>query len=51
MRAVNELKAEAVKLSIQIAEKLLSEKLDDAKHQQLAQQFVTDLSKQQTPQA
>jgi F-type H+-transporting ATPase subunit b len=51
VRAVGELKAEAVKLSIQIAEKLLSEKLDDAKHQQLAQQFVTDLSKQQTPQA
>ena len=44
-KAVSELKTEAVKLSIQVAEKLLGEKLDDAKHQQLAQQFVTDLSK------
>lgn len=50
-RAVGELKAEAVKLSIQIAEKLLGERLDDAKHQQLAQQFVADLSKKQAPQA
>jgi F-type H+-transporting ATPase subunit b len=46
-KAVAELKGEAVKLSIQIAEKLLTERLDDAKHQQLAQQFVTDLSKSQ----
>jgi len=44
-KAVNELKVEAVKLSIQVAEKLLAERLDDAKHQQLAQQFVSDLSK------
>jgi F-type H+-transporting ATPase subunit b len=44
-RAVAELRSEAVKLSLQVAEKLLSEKLDDAKHQQLAQQFVSDLSK------
>jgi F-type H+-transporting ATPase subunit b len=51
VKAVTELKAEAVKLSIAIAEKLLSEKLDDAKHQALAQQFVADLTKQQTPQA
>jgi F-type H+-transporting ATPase subunit b len=51
IKALNEIKLEAVKLSIQVAEKLLSEKLDDAKHQQLAQQFVTDLSKQQRPQA
>ncbi|MFO0598360.1 MAG: F0F1 ATP synthase subunit B [Myxococcaceae bacterium] len=50
-RAVAELKAEAVKLSIAIAEKLLAEKLDDAKHQALAQQFVQDLGKQQTPSA
>ncbi|PZR07283.1 MAG: ATP synthase F0 subunit B [Archangium gephyra] len=48
-RAIAEIKGEAVKLSIAIAEKLLSEKLDDAKHQQLAQQFVTDLGKKQTP--
>jgi F-type H+-transporting ATPase subunit b len=46
-KAVSELKGEAVKLSIQIAEKLLTERLDDAKHQALAQQFVTDLSKNQ----
>lgn len=50
-RAVAELKGEAVKLSIAIAEKLLNEKLDDAKHQALAQQFVTDLGKKQTPAA
>ena len=50
-KAVAEIKAEAVKLSIAIAEKLLTEKLDDAKHQALAQQFVADLGKKQTPQA
>ncbi|HEY1088900.1 MAG TPA: F0F1 ATP synthase subunit B [Archangium sp.] len=49
IKAVAELKAESVKLSIAIAEKLLNERLDDAKHQQLAQQFVQDLSKKQTP--
>lgn len=48
-RAIADIKAEAVKLSIAIAEKLIVEKLDDAKHQQLAQQFVTDLGKKQTP--
>ncbi len=50
-KAIVEIKAEAVKLSIAIAEKLLNEKLDDTKHQQLAQQFVADLGKQQTPTA
>lgn len=50
-KALVEIKGEAVKLSIAIAEKLLSEKLDDAKHQALAQQFVTDLAKKQTPTA
>lgn len=50
-RAITEIKGEAVKLSIAIAEKLLSEKLDDAKHQALAQQFVQDLAKQQKPTA
>ncbi len=50
-KAVAEIKAEAVKLSIAIAEKLLTEKLDDAKHQALAQQFVADLGKKQSPQA
>lgn len=44
-KAVADLKAEAVRLSLQVAEKLISEKLDDAKHQQLAQQFVGDLTK------
>ena len=47
VRAVNDVRAEAVKLSILVAEKLLSERLDDAKHHQLAQQFVADLSKAQ----
>lgn len=51
VRAVNDVKAEAVKLSILVAERLLGEKLDDAKHQQLAQQFVADLGKKQTPSA
>lgn len=44
-KAVNELKVEAVKLAIQVAEKLLLERLDDAKHQQLAAQYVADLGK------
>lgn len=43
-KAIAELKAETVKLSLQVAEKLLNEKLDDGKHQQLAQQFVSDLA-------
>ncbi|MEW6431536.1 MAG: F0F1 ATP synthase subunit B [Myxococcota bacterium] len=51
IKALNEIKNEAVKLSILVAEKLLSEKLDDVKHQQLAQQFVNDLGKQERPQA
>ena len=51
VKAIAELKGEAAKLSIAIAEKLLNERLDDAKHQALAQQFVQDLGKKQTPQA
>jgi F-type H+-transporting ATPase subunit b len=51
VKAVSEVRAEAVKLSIQIAEKLLGERLDDAKHQQLAQQFVADLATKRPPQA
>jgi F-type H+-transporting ATPase subunit b len=47
-KAVVELKAEAVKLSILVAEKLLNEKLDDGRQQALAQQFVSDLSKKPT---
>lgn len=51
VKAIAEIKGEAVKLSIAIAEKLLAEKLDDAKHQQLARQFVADLAKKQAPSA
>jgi F-type H+-transporting ATPase subunit b len=50
-KAIADIKSEAVKLSIAIAEKLLNERLDDAKHEALAQQFVQDLGKKQTPQA
>lgn len=50
-KAVAELKAESAKLAITIAEKLLAERLDDAKHQALAQQFVQDLGKHQPPAA
>ena len=45
VRAIQDVRSEAVALSIQIAEKLLLERLDDAKHQELAKQFVSDLSK------
>ena len=51
IKAVNDLKSEAVKLSIQIAEKLLSERLDEGKQTQLAQQFLTELSQKKTPSA
>ena len=51
IKAIAELKAESARLAIAIAEKLLGEKLDDAKHQALAQQFVQDLGKKQSPQA
>jgi F-type H+-transporting ATPase subunit b len=44
-KAVADLKNEAVSLAIQIAEKLLAEKLDDGKHRALAEQFVRDLQK------
>lgn len=43
-KAVAELKAQAVSLAIQVAEKLIEEKLDDAKHKALAEKFVADLS-------
>ena len=51
VKAIADIKGEAVKLSIAIAEKLLAANLDDTKHQQLAQQFVADLAKKQTPTA
>jgi F-type H+-transporting ATPase subunit b len=44
VKAVNEIKAETVKLSMLVAEKLLGERLDETKHSQLATQFVADLS-------
>jgi F-type H+-transporting ATPase subunit b len=42
-KAVAEIKGHAVTLALQVAEKLLEEKLDDAKHKALAEKFVTDL--------
>lgn len=50
-KAVAEIKGQAVSLALQVAEKLLEEKLDPAKHQALAEKFVADLGKQQTPRA
>lgn len=44
-KAIAEVKGVAVDLAIQAAEKLLSEKLDDAKHRQLAEQFIDQLPK------
>ena len=44
-KAVAEVKATAVDLAIAAAEKLLSERLDDAKHRQLATQFIEQLPK------
>lgn len=46
-KAIVELKAQSVGLAVQIAEKLLEEKLDAAKHQALAEKFVADLGKSQ----
>lgn len=42
-KAVADLKAHAVSLAIQVAEKLIEEKLDDAKHKSLAEKFINDL--------
>jgi F-type H+-transporting ATPase subunit b len=47
-KAIAEVRGEAAKLSLLVTEKLLNEKLDDSKHQQLAQQFVNDLTKKAT---
>jgi len=46
-KAIAEVKGVAVDLAIQAAEKLLAEKLDDAKHRQLAEQFVDQIGKGQ----
>lgn len=47
-KAIADIKNEAVNLAIQIAEKLLNEKLDEPKQRALAEQFVADLQKQPT---
>lgn len=47
-KAIADIKNEAVSLAIQIAEKLLTEKLDEPKQRALAEQFVADLQKQPT---
>lgn len=46
VKATAELKALSVDLAIDIAQKLLGEKLDDARHRALAQQFVQSLPEQ-----
>lgn len=48
VKAVTELKGYSVTLAVQIAEKLLEEKLDAAKHQALAEKFVAELTSKQT---
>lgn len=47
-RAVADIRAEAVSLSVQIAEKLLAANLDPAKQQKLADQFVSELQASST---
>lgn len=42
-KAILELKGVAVDLALQVTERLLSEKLDDKKHRQLAEQFIDQL--------
>jgi F-type H+-transporting ATPase subunit b len=44
-KAIAELKAMSVDLAIDIAQKLIGEKLDDTKHRKLAEQFVEQLPK------
>lgn len=45
-KAIAEIKKHAVQLALQVAEKLIEERLDDAKHKALAEKFVEDLGKQ-----
>ena len=45
-KAISEVKSEAVNLAIQIAEKLISERLDDDRHRKLAEQFIAQLPAQ-----
>ena len=47
-KAIAQVKAEAVELAIQIAEKLMSERLDDERHHKLAEQFIASLPAQTT---
>ncbi len=45
-KAIAQVKAEAVGLALLVAEKLLSERLDDERHRKLAEQFIADLPAQ-----
>ena len=45
-KALAEIKGISVDLALQIAEKLISEKMDDNKHRVLAEQFIDQLPKQ-----
>lgn len=45
VKAVNEVKGLAADLAIQIAEKLLNERLDGAKQKELASQYLTEVSR------
>jgi F-type H+-transporting ATPase subunit b len=47
-KAIAEVKGVAVDLALQAAERLLSEKLDDKKHRQLAEQFIDQLPRQRS---
>ena len=42
-KAIADIKSEAIAIGIQIAEKLISEKLDDTKHRKLAEDFMAQL--------
>ena len=46
VKAVSEIKQHTVALALQVAEKLIEEKLDDAKHKALAEKFVEELGRQ-----
>ena len=51
-KAIAEVKAMTVDLSIEVASKLLNERLDDSKHRAMAEQFVQSLpAKDTTPRA
>ncbi|WP_375769998.1 F0F1 ATP synthase subunit B [Archangium gephyra] len=50
-KAIAEVKAMAVDLSMEVASKLLNERLDDTKHRALAEQFVQGLPVKGTPRA